>query len=204
MIEPLLPPSVVAVEAFADDPSSPAFPGEEDLIAGAVPARRREFVTTRRCARDALARLGLPPAPIRAGASREPLWPDGVTGSLTHCDGYRAAAVARTGDVVALGIDAEPYLPLPPDVRDVVIGGPPGADPHLDRVVFGAKEALFKAWFPRTGRWLDFADARIDLDPPTGRFTAHLALRDPAFPPVADGRFRIDGGLILTAVIIER
>jgi 4'-phosphopantetheinyl transferase EntD len=201
MIERLLPPHVVAVEAFADDPppaGSPVFASEVALVAGAVPARRAEFLTTRRCAHDALARLGVPPAPILSGPAREPVWPAGVAGSLTHCDGYRAAAVARGGFV---GIDAEEYEPLPPEVRDVVIGGPPGGDPLLDRVVFSAKEALYKAWFPRTGRWLDFTDARIDLDPAAGTFTAHVSLADPGFPPVVDGRFLVGRDLVLTAIV---
>ena len=57
MIEQLLPAGVVAVEAFEDVPDEPVFPGEEDLVANAVEGRRREFVTARRCAREALANL---------------------------------------------------------------------------------------------------------------------------------------------------
>ena len=50
------------------------------------------------------------------GAKREPLWPAGVVGSITHCDGYRAAAVARATDLATVGIDAEPHEPLPDGV----------------------------------------------------------------------------------------
>ena len=67
MIEKLLPNGVVAVEAFEDVPGEPAFPGEEYMIANSVEARRREFVTARRCAREALAKLGHAPVPIHAG-----------------------------------------------------------------------------------------------------------------------------------------
>ena len=202
MIERLVPPQVVAVEAFGDDPGEAVFPGEEDLVAGAVPRRRREFVTTRRCAREALRELGLPPVAIRSGKTREPLWPAGVGGSLTPCDGSRAAAGALDGGVAAVGIDAEPDLPLPPEIRDVVIGS--GTDPAFDRVVFSAKEALYKAWFPRTGRWLDFTEARVELDAAAGRFTAHLSVTDPAFPAAVEGRFLIERGLIVTAVVLRR
>ncbi|MEU4426553.1 4'-phosphopantetheinyl transferase, partial [Actinoplanes sp. NPDC024001] len=64
MIEKLLPASVVVVEAFEDLPHERPFPGEEAYVEQAVATRRGEFVTARRCARQALAALGRPPAPI--------------------------------------------------------------------------------------------------------------------------------------------
>ncbi|MBG0560383.1 4'-phosphopantetheinyl transferase family protein, partial [Actinoplanes aureus] len=175
MLDSLLPSPVVTAEAFADDEDEPCFPGEEDLIATAVMGRRREFVTARRCAREALARLGHPPVAIRPGPRREPLWPAGVAGSITHCKGYRGAAVARTEEVVSVGIDAEPHAPLPSRVLGVVTA--PGdaehlaelahAEPavHWDRLLFSAKEAVYKAWYPLTGRWLGFTDANLAVGP---------------------------------------
>jgi 4'-phosphopantetheinyl transferase EntD len=90
MIEQLLPAGVVAVEVFEDVPGEPVFPGEEDLVANAVVRRRCEFVTARRCAHQALAKLGHAPAPIRTGPKREPQWPAGLVGSITHTTGLRA------------------------------------------------------------------------------------------------------------------
>ena len=87
---------------------------------------------------------------------------------MTHCAGYRAAAVARSGDLAAVGIDAEPHAPLPPDVLELVARPEERVeltaleearpDLHWDRILFSAKEAVFKAWFPLTRRWLDFTD----------------------------------------------
>lgn len=113
MIGDLLPPNVAAAEAWEDPTDAGLFPDEEALVANAVAKRRSEFATARRCAREALARLGMPPAPILSGPKREPQWPVDVVGSITHCEGYRAAAVARAGDVRALGIDAEPHAAFP-------------------------------------------------------------------------------------------
>ena len=217
MIAELLPPPVVAVEAFADLPGEPVFPGEEDLVVKAVRVRRREFVTARRCAREALARLGFPPVPIRPGSHREPRWPDGVVGSITHCAGYRAAAVARATDLASVGIDAEPDDELPAGVQDVVTtGGEPAhlleltaADPsvHWGRLLFSAKESVYKAWFPLTGRWLAFEDARVSVDPAAGTFTAVLLVdgtRTDGGPPLTrlHGRFVATNGLIVTAVSV--
>ena len=88
----------------------------------ADPRRRAEFTAGRACARTALARLGLPAAPVLAGRAGEPRWPAGVTGSITHCAGYRACAVARTADLAALGIDAEPNAGLPAGLIESVAG----------------------------------------------------------------------------------
>ncbi|MEU4558343.1 4'-phosphopantetheinyl transferase superfamily protein [Actinoplanes sp. NPDC023936] len=217
MIGPLLPPAVVAVETFGDVPGESPFPGEADLISGAVESRRREFVTARRCAREALRRLGFPPGPIRSGPRREPLWPAGVTGSITHCAGYRAAAVARHADLTGLGIDAEPHEPLPADVTGMVIRpeeqaalarltrSAPGT--HWDRLLFSAKESVYKAWFPLTGRWLGFEEASLEFDPAAGAFTARLLVpgtRLDGGPPlrVLHGRYAVTADLVATVVVV--
>jgi enterobactin synthetase component D / holo-[acyl-carrier protein] synthase len=212
MIASLLPPSAVVVETFDDIPGEAPFPGEEDLIARAVEGRRREFVTARRCAREALAGLGHPAAPIRPGPRREPLWPAGVVGSITHCPGYRAAAVARRADLAGLGIDAERHGPLPegvqaqvtrPEERDRLARlavTDPGV--HWDRLLFSAKESVYKAWYPLTGRWLGFEEARLSFDPAASTFRAEiLAAGGTPFPEFA-GRFLIAGELVLTAVAV--
>ena len=185
MIEQLLPAGVAVVEAFQDNPDEPIFPGEEDLIAKAVEKRRREFITARRCAREALATFGHAPTPIRSGSGREPQWPVGVVGSITHTANFRAAAVAPRSLVESIGIDAEPNEPLPDGVEDEVsIAGEPEmlaklacAYPatHWGRVLFSAKEAVYKTWYPLTGRWLGFESASPTIDP-EGTFAARLLI----------------------------
>lgn len=120
LIERLLPSAERAAEAFADDVDPSLYPEETEHVRSAVPTRRREFATVRRCAREALASLGVPPVPLLPGRCGAPRWPGGVVGSMTHCDGYRAAAVAPVGTVAGLGIDAEPHAPLPRDVYETV------------------------------------------------------------------------------------
>lgn len=216
MIEELLPDAVLSAEAFGDIPGEPVFAGEEDLIAAAVESRRREFVTARRCAREALAKLGHPPVAIRPGRKREPLWPTGVTGSITHCAGYRAAAVARRESVASLGIDAEPHGPLPAGVEESIALGEESdmlaslterfPSTHWDRLLFSAKESVYKAWYPLTGRWLDFEEARIDISP-AGTFTARILIDGsrldggPALR-LLHGRHLTSRGLVVTAVTV--
>jgi 4'-phosphopantetheinyl transferase EntD len=218
VIEEILPAPVAAVEAYDDPPGADLFPEEETVIRRAVDKRRREFTTARVCARAALARIGVPPAPILPGTRGAPGWPPGVVGSMTHCPGYRAAAVAHDADITTLGLDAEPNEPLPDGVRALVIGAGErdglralgAAAPAVcgDRLLFSAKESVYKAWFPLTGRMLDFDEAYVVADggPSAGAFTARLLVPGPAV-----GRRRLDGftgrwlvrdGLIVTAITV--
>ena len=216
MIEQLLPAGVVAVEAFDDVPNEPVFPGEEDLVANAVEGRRREFVTARRCAREALAKLGHARVPIRQGPKREPQWPAGVVGSITHTKGYRAAAIAPRSYLASVGIDTEQNGPLPDGVQEsVTVPGEPEMlaalarvfpATHWDRLLFSAKEAVYKAWYPLTGRWLGFEDVRLAIDP-AGAFAAKLLIdgaRTDGEPPLTElhGRFLAARGLVATAVTV--
>jgi len=216
MIEQILPAEVASAEAFDDAAPAGLFPEEEAAVARAVAKRRSEFATGRACARAALARLGLPPAPIVPGERGAPRWPAGVAGSITHCAGYRAAAVARVGDVVSLGLDAEPNDVLPEGVLDHIsleqeragLAGLGAAGPGVcwDRLLFCAKESVYKAWFPLTGRWLGFEQAVITFEPGAGTFAADLL--EPG--PVLDGRplTRFTGrwlardGLLLAAIAV--
>ena len=88
-------PIAIAVEETDEDVSeSELFIEEKSQVIDAVRSRRREFATVRACARQSLGHLGYPPVPILSGRRHEPIWPDGIVRSMTHCDGYRAAAVA--------------------------------------------------------------------------------------------------------------
>jgi 4'-phosphopantetheinyl transferase EntD len=218
VIGDILPPQVVAVEAFGDVLDIELFPEEEAVIAKAVGKRRREFTTARACARGALAKLGLPAVPIVPGPRGAPQWPSGVVGSITHCAGYRAAAVAHAGDVVTIGLDAEPHAPLPKGVLDAVsvaderarLAALAAARPDVcwDRLLFCAKETVYKAWFPLTGRWLGFEDASVTIDPDGHTFTARLLVDGPIVNGSAitgfEGRWLVRDGLITTAIVIPR
>ncbi|MBD3550326.1 MULTISPECIES: 4'-phosphopantetheinyl transferase [Streptomyces] len=227
MIERLLPDDVSCAATREETvPDGTLFPEEEALMARSVAKRRNDFATARACARRAMAGLGLPPVAVLHGHRGKPLWPEGIVGSLTHCHGYRAAALAREQDVLSLGIDAEPHAPLPEGVRELVTLpaereriGPQAVEGsgalHWDRVLFSAKESVFKTWYPVTGVELDFVEADLTMhqesDPggggtpgaACGTFTARLLLTDPALPTTLRGRWRIEDGVIATAVLVR-
>lgn len=214
MLAELLPAQVRAVEVFDDPPEARLHPEEEVYVARAVKVRRREFTTGRYCAREALRRLGLPPTAIARGKRGAPAWPDGVLGSITHCTGYRAAAVAHASDLVTIGIDAEPNQALPGGVLELVASRSERAmlatlaksmpDVAWDRLLFSAKESVYKAWAPLTGAFLDFDGAELTFDPAAGAFLARL--RTPGASLVGGprselaGRFAVGGSLVVTAI----
>ncbi len=179
--------ALAAAEMYTDPPELAPLPEEEPLIAKSVAKRRNEFITVRYCAREALGELGVAPVPILKGEKGEPCWPDGIVGSLTHCEGFRGAAVGRHDEVRSVGIDAEPHDVLPKGVLDAdqPAGGaqpncgrcPTGL--HWDRILFCAKEATYKAWFPVTRRWLGFEDAHITFDVDAHRHLGRVRVADP-------------------------
>ena len=93
----LFPAGVVAVTATSKMLHGILYPEEAASIKRAVPKRWREFTAGRLCAREALRRLGIERHPILVGEHREPLWPSGVVGTLSHCDDCYGAAVAFRG-----------------------------------------------------------------------------------------------------------
>ncbi|MGW6568825.1 4'-phosphopantetheinyl transferase family protein [Streptomyces sp. NPDC054975] len=220
MIGEILPAGVHHADSRTDLTYEPLHPEEEQHIALSVDTRRREFTTTRACARKALARLGLPSVPILPGPRGAPQWPAGVVGSMTHCAGYRAAAVAHAGDALTIGIDAEPNEPLPDGVLEAVAFPQEAAAVHAlgrthpgvcwDRLLFSAKESVYKAWFPLTERFLTFEDATITWDTPSdarpttsGGFQAELLVEGP-WPTGRHlpGRWTVRDGLLCTSIVL--
>jgi 4'-phosphopantetheinyl transferase EntD len=147
-------------------------PGDEtafaDLRPGARIERRCASGAARIAARLLLAQFGADrSALLPSSPSGAPLWPDGVIGSLAHDDTFAVAAVARRGRLIGLGVDIEPAEPLPEDVVDLVLGDAEQRETENDgvarRLVFAAKEAVYKATHPLDGLWLDFPDVEVRL-----------------------------------------
>jgi 4'-phosphopantetheinyl transferase EntD len=207
----------VAVATRRDDLLEESrFEREAEIVAGAVEKRRREFSTARACAREALGQLGLPAREILSGPRGEPLWPEGIVGSITHCDGYRGCAVGRRSEFAAIGVDAEvdAALPngllsdiaLPAERRALAALAREDPTPSWDRLLFSIKESVYKAWFPLAGRWLGFEDAQVAIDRENGLFTARLLVQG----PVLNGRevsgfsgtWLVAEGIVLSAIAV--
>lgn len=218
LLAPMLPPPVVVEELREHPAELDLFPGEEAIICNAVDKRQREFAAVRRCARTAVARLGRSPAPIMSDEGGAPSWPSGIVGTMTHCAGYAAAALARADEVASLGADAEPHGPLPDGVVDLIslprertqlvrlADRNPGL--HCDCLLFSAKEAVYKTWFPLMRCWLGFEQAEIEFDPERQTFCARLLIPGPVVNGFRydrfAGRWTVADGLLVTAIVLPR
>ena len=209
MIRDLLPSHVVVMETV-----TPALwdhqldPLEADALGSVAPKRRAEYAAGRSLARRGLIALGVNPEPVGRGPRHEPVWPDGVVGSITHCDGYCGVALARTRYTAGIGIDAESRIALSPELVTSICtareraGFPRHGSVDWPTVAFSAKEAIFKLWFPATRARLAFHDVEVEFDIAHEAFRAELT-RDSPFDLPLEGRFSVRPGLVLTAVHVS-
>lgn len=169
----LLPAAVVVIERRVPGNPADLKPLEAHYVARARPKRLNEFAAGRSCARAALAELGIHDAALPAAEDRQPVWPHGFIGSITHTAGFCAAAVASRTDMRALGIDSERVGAPTPDIwptlcRDEELAWldslPVGQRAAAVTLVFSAKEAFYKCQYPLVAEWLDFHDVRIQVD----------------------------------------
>jgi 4'-phosphopantetheinyl transferase EntD len=161
---------LVAFDIQTFDPSAFArhnitFPSS---IQRSVLKRQAEFFMGRLAARHALQRLGTPDQEIGTGAFREPQWPRGIAGSITHSHCFAAAIAMPSSACMGVGIDIEQLISTKTQyaVESTVIVA--SEQTLLERltgalsyeaslaVVFSAKESFFKGTFATVGRYFGF------------------------------------------------
>lgn len=206
----LLPGPVAVFCEPVRDAGDTLFAAERGTVARAVRHRRDEFSTGRLLARRALTAIGQPAAAIPADGARRPVWPAGVVGSISHSSGLCAAAVARRDGMRALGLDIERIGAVPAEIMDTISHAGEIAA-HRDRfgddllrtLLFSAREAIYKAYNPLTGSYLDHRDVVLSLA--GNAFTARIVAPD---RPRFDGADRIAGvfaeagGMVVSLVAV--
>src|SRR5688572_2443020 len=185
----------------------------------AVAKRQTHFRAGRYCAMKAMGGLDARLASYTLDRATDgvPVWPAGVVGSITHTDGFVAAAAALTSDLVAVGIDTERVMS---ETQAKEIGRSfawPAEVAHgraagLSRLeaftlVFSAKESIFKCLNPLVRRHFDFVDVRIvAVDAGARTFTARvvrtLSERFPA-QTLLQGRFHVELPWVHTVMALE-
>ncbi len=215
--EELLPAGVATAELFGAGDPALLLAAEWPLLGGAALARASEFAAGRLCARNAVAQFGFVDFPIRGRDDRRPQWPPRLTGSITHTDGFSAAAVGERRCFRAIGIDAEKiggvsrelwsYVLLPAEISWLKrLPAPEQA--KVATLMFSAKEAFYKCQYEVTEQWLEFRDVTVqcyDWALGWGSFAVRPAgsvrLFEHDSNPVL-GRFAIKDDLVLTAMAI--
>ena len=186
-------------------------------LADATPTRRFEFLAGRVCAAEAMRRLGVPTeALLRRRPDGTPVWPAGLTGSITHTIGFVSVAVASTDRIGALGIDSEEILSAERAQRvanvfataaEVASARAAGLDEQTAvSLIFSAKEAIFKCLHASVHRIFDFDDVQIThVNAANRRFTAEVQHSlSTAFPAGSAlvGSFDIDVRRVHTGMVV--
>lgn len=160
-----------AVASDADTPLS-NMPSQEyrALSPRACAKRRMNWIRGRSAAHLALRRLGFSDeAAIPQGNAGEPIWPDGISGSITHCGSWSIAAVIPLRNSISLGIDLEDVNRIQElTITSVVCRPNERKWVQADRrsrerlcMLFSAKESLYKSLFPTYKRYIDFIEAEL-------------------------------------------
>lgn len=205
------------IAVAASDPRSnehPALPQEIKSFPKAADTRNRAFVAGRVAAHQAMQTLNLPVQPVLFGDDRAPIWPDGMVGSISHCETYCLAAVARSDSYLSIGIDVEEYTPLDSDLIPTICTSSERAwlAMHsrsdagvLAKLIFSAKECAYKCQYPLTQVLFDFDVFELTPDMDTGQFDATFTRDIGRFSAgtMLSGRFAINDKLIVTAMSIK-
>ena len=190
------------------------FADEQASIRHAVARRRQQFIGGRVLARAAMTRLGAEPQSVPAGPDRAPVWPPGLVGSITHSETWCAAAVARADEVGSIGIDIEEAGVVGAELWSTVCTASElkwlRMLPQADRangatILFSAKEAVFKAQYPLTGRMLDHQQVEIRIAADQGRFVSEVAKAQEdgaSASETLEGRVLVSNGFVATSVVI--
>jgi 4'-phosphopantetheinyl transferase EntD len=190
LFAPLLPEGFTFVARAIAGDEPPLFPEERAFITRVVAKRRRAFAFGRACARAAL-RLDVA---IPIGKGGAPVWPPGITGSITHTDEHAAAVIGR----IPIGIDLESLANAArtPDLLAMV--ALPSEREQPAALVFSAKESVYKCLYPTAGHFLDFHDVELAFG--DGTFTV---LRAAGYAQPVQGRFAIGADHVATVAIIS-
>ena len=207
------PVAVGATDPRADH--DPPFAAEALAVQRATTGRVAEFAAGRAAVRAAMGTLGIGAQPVPNGPDRAPQWPQGVTGSISHCDSVCLSLVARDRDMRALGVDVEPDAPLEPglwpEILSLVERAWLSAQPEekrgrLARLIFTAKECVYKCQYQVSGAMIGFDALEVTPDLDTGQFEATLtcAVRGFAAGSCFHGRFAVMDGVIVTVCALPR
>jgi 4'-phosphopantetheinyl transferase EntD len=214
----LFPSGALAAESREAGSALLLLPAEAQFLGSAVRNRAQEFAAGRVCARRLLAEFGISNFPIAVAADRQPVWPAGMVGSITHTTGFCAAVVAEKKRVVGLGIDSElaasvkaklwPAICTPGELQWLQ-SLPESERGSAATLIFSAKEAFYKCQYPLVGERLKFRDLSVEphaWGDQRGAFSVRpnrrIALSAHATLPVP-GRFLFHEEFVTTGIALE-
>ena len=196
----------IAVDGVLGSDTSLALEAERATTTAMVEKRALEFLTGRTCARRAMRAFEVTDAPLLPGSNRAPIWPSHIVGSISHTTGACIAAVGKSADFFAIGVDIERADAVSAKLEKFVATA--GESERLAAIVdwrtivFSTKESVFKALNPPTGIWLEFKD--VDLVHVTqDTFEARVTPRDHD-PFTVNGRYARFDNYVVSSLVVAR
>lgn len=209
-------PELVSSLVIKIRPTAYSIPVEEfELVKTATNKRINEFSAGRFCAHKLLAASGMDNGPILIGKHREPLWPAGIIGSITHSKDLAGAVLCPDDICTGIGFDIETIKPFNQAISKYIctpaefewLIEQKGRDSaSLILLLFSIKESIFKCLFHATGYKYTFKD--IQLAPDIQNNTARATLADkkdyPGLDKALTVRFHIDNQHIFSSAVLAK
>ena len=176
----------------------------------------QEFTAGRVCARKALTLLGVENFPLLSGPDRVPVWPKNIVGSISHCQNSCVVAATANDNIAGLGVDVEEKGGLEDSVKELICTtkeqqwsyhtmNPWGTS--WEKIIFSAKESVYKCLYPLMRIRLDFRDAEVMFDEKTNTFEVDLFSKEAAEyvkKHLLIGRYCCSDSHIFTGVELRR
>ncbi len=172
MIEDLLPEGVwsfFTASKFGEE----KLLTEELMCTGDLGEKRlQDFATGRYCAHQCLTRVGIN-QPVLSGASGNPIWPEGILGSISHSEYLTGAIISNSTDYLSLGLDIETIGRVEHDLWFLFFTQSEirqlesfslKKQYEMSTVFFSVKEAYYKMQYPITRTFMDFHECEIQSD----------------------------------------
>jgi len=167
-------------------------PGEQLLVKNFSEKRRKDFSTGRHCAHEVLKKMGAQTFEILTGPRKEPIWPEGFTGSISHSKELAGAVAALSSKLLTIGLDIEKNgrvkaemwdLLFQPQEQEYLRTITPAEQLFYTTLFFSMKESFYKLQHPLTNSFLGFTD--VEINEKGGRYRIRVTgeLRDKKLLP---------------------
>ena len=196
IISTLFPEDVTGIILPIDNYQSHLNPDEYEMVLSASNKRKFEFSTGRWCAKQAFASEGIHNISILSGGNREPIWPDGFTGSISHCKDQCGAVITKTTCTKSIGFDVENTKELKNDIakaictdeeKDWLCQQSSYVYDTLVLTIFSLKESVYKCVYQHQHVKLGFKDCSIIADPANN--SANIVFANATIDPGINLRF---------------
>ena len=211
VIRKLFPDSVICDAQPIADYLEKLLPAERDQINDCSDKRKREFSTGRWCARQALAAINITDFAILSGKDREPIWPEEIVGSISHCKDMCGVVIANKSDISSIGFDIENIKELKNDIGRIVCTkeeknwlNDQTRYPYniLLLLLFSLKESIYKCVYQYNKIKLGFKD--LSLIPQLDSSTVNLILHNVDFGRIIKLNYLVKKDHIITGAIIDK